>query len=154
MIILFQHPWLVGIIKTKSRQLHCGGSLIHPNWILTASHCFYDKAGNLWNLEENKLTAIFGTDDLGLDPSERAYKQSNHVEKPVLTYLVHENYQDGQAYNDVALALVSPVKFTQRIYPVCLPSVPIVFQNNLKNDAVDILGYSIKVPKGSMYIYA
>ena len=89
--------------------------------------------------------------DLGLDPSERAYKQSDHVEKPILTYLTHNSYKDGQAYNDVALALVPSVKFTQRIYPVCLPIAPIVFQDNLKNYAVDILGYSIKAPKGGIW---
>ena len=75
LFLCFQHPWLVGIIKTESRELHCGGSLIHPNWILTASHCFFDNAKKKINLEKTSLTALFGNNDLGLDIKEIAYKR-------------------------------------------------------------------------------
>ena len=75
LFLCFQHPWLVGIVKTESRELHCGGSLIHPNWILTASHCFFDNGKKKINLEETNLTAVFGIDDLGLDIKEIAYKR-------------------------------------------------------------------------------
>ena len=95
---LFQHPWLVGIVKTKDRSLWCGGSLIHPNWILTASHCFFHENGNKINIkeEENEMLAILGTGDLGLVPNGRAYNRSKnlgkHVERQILTYLTHDRY--------------------------------------------------------------
>ena len=150
---LFQHPWLVGIIKAESRDLHCGGSLIHPNWILTASHCFYDgdDASDKINLTINGLIAVFGTEDLGIDKSERAYKQGRQVERPIKKYFIHDKYVRGKASNDVALALVSEVVFTLKIYPVCLPSYPTVSQNlKIENDNVYILGFAAEVQEEGM----
>ena len=69
---------------------------------------------------------------------------SKHEEKRILTYLTHDKYNDGIAYNDVALALVSGVKFTKRIYPICLPNTPVVYQDHLKNNFVEILGFAIE----------
>ena len=37
----FSWPWQVSIqAKTSDPGHFCGGSIIHPNWILTAAHCF------------------------------------------------------------------------------------------------------------------
>jgi len=35
-------PWQVSLVKTIANQYHhtCGGTLISPQWILTAAHCF------------------------------------------------------------------------------------------------------------------
>jgi secreted trypsin-like serine protease len=34
-----QFPWQVRIISSPNNL--CGGSLIDPNWVLTAAHCVY-----------------------------------------------------------------------------------------------------------------
>ncbi|RWR99978.1 peptidase S1 and S6 chymotrypsin/Hap-like protein, partial [Dinothrombium tinctorium] len=33
------YPWQVFILRNG--QLHCGGSIIASNWVLTAAHCLY-----------------------------------------------------------------------------------------------------------------
>jgi secreted trypsin-like serine protease len=35
--VLGQFPWQIRL--HKNGLMHCGGSLIHPQWILTAQHC-------------------------------------------------------------------------------------------------------------------
>jgi secreted trypsin-like serine protease len=34
-----EFPWVVGLLFQGSERPGCGGSLIRPNWVLTAAHC-------------------------------------------------------------------------------------------------------------------
>ena len=112
---------------------------------------FYDSDGMLWNLTKTPLKAVLGTDDLGNEPekfSKRRRKKKNvkSIEVEILTYLIHDNYRNGEAYNDVALALISKVEFSGTVFPICLPDSPVLFQDHLMAKDMTVLGFSFDNP--------
>lgn len=89
------YSWIVSLQKDGSH--FCGGSLITPNWVLTASHC-------VENVDEDDVKLIIG----GLDNAEAS---TNGEVRYVDQIIMHDDYSDanGVLDNDVALlALRSP----------------------------------------------
>jgi hypothetical protein len=63
-----------------------------------------------------------------------------------LTYLIHDNYRNGEAYNDVALALIPKVKISGTVFPICLPDSAVLFQDHLMAKDMTVLGFSFDNP--------
>lgn len=105
-------PWQAFIYlanKGASSGLHCGATVISPNWILTAAHCFYDSSGN--RISTSLLGMAAGTVKLS------GKKQILQFEEPV----VMDGYTLGDWDKDIALVrLASPVSGT--VSPMMLAS--------------------------------
>ena len=105
------YPWMVAITDTRGYPV-CGGTLINNQWILTAAHCVQT------NRDETNTMVALGAHQ------RKPFEQLERV-----SYIkIHEDYTSNKdpsryQYNDIALIrLETPIDFTSKVAPVCLPS--------------------------------
>ncbi|XP_007531379.1 kallikrein-7 [Erinaceus europaeus] len=79
------NPWQVALLKGD--QLHCGGVLIHPRWVLTAAHCLM-----------SQYNVFLGSDQLG--------DKSGRIIKAVRSFR-HPGYSTQTHVNDIMLVRLS-----------------------------------------------
>ncbi|XP_054451490.1 plasminogen [Pteronotus mesoamericanus] len=95
-------PWQVSL-RTRFRQHFCGGTLIAPEWVLTAAHC----------LERSSVPSSYMV-ILG------AHKEIN-LESDVQEIKVAKLFREPHRADIALLKLSSPAIITEKVIPACLP---------------------------------
>ena len=112
-------PWQVGIEVAPMNEVHCGGTLIGDQWVLTAAHCVM-KNRQMKYYEEIKV--ILGTHNF-------TDKSSRDVQIRLVSKVQHPkdftwDFQNFGVRSDIALLkLKRKVKLTKYVHPVCLPKI-------------------------------
>ncbi|XP_051625640.1 acrosin-like [Manacus candei] len=105
-------PWIVSIQDPRKIGTGhtCGGSLISPQWVLTAANCFIQARNiTMWRV------LIGATQLTQLGPEA----QLRHIKR----LLVHQHYAASSQQNDIALVeLDQPVECSDYIQLACVPN--------------------------------
>ncbi len=56
------YPWMAGLHEVGTNRPYCGGSLIHPQWVLTAAHCLDSTSGNKI-MDSDEVVVMLGVHD-------------------------------------------------------------------------------------------
>ena len=105
-------PWQVAI-EVPMKGVHCGGTLIGEQWVLTAAHCVLQHQE--WEYFE-EIKVILGTHNL----TDRSSKE---VQIILANKTQHHKDFEWESFNsDIAiLKLERKVHITKYVHPVCLP---------------------------------
>ncbi|XP_052689815.1 uncharacterized protein LOC128167886 isoform X2 [Crassostrea angulata] len=147
-------PWLVSLhfmpynIFTNLSRLHhlCGATLIHPQWVLSAAHCFSEEVGEGLSLARNWKAVVGEHNQLGMDGTEQVLN--------VVSIHKHRQFfikADYPILQDIALLkLERPAVLSDYVNVICLdvdnsfpPGTPCVAAGWGQNKLV---GTGVKLP--------
>uniref|UniRef100_A0A3F2YTX9 CLIP domain-containing serine protease n=1 Tax=Anopheles christyi TaxID=43041 RepID=A0A3F2YTX9_9DIPT len=137
------YPWLARIQYFKGNNrygFHCGGVLIHNQYVLTAAHCI-EGVPSSWIVYQVRLGEFDTTTAIDCENEDCADPVRDVL---ISAYVVHPEYykQNGADYNDIALLQLSEtVEFTDFVRPICLPVSPASRVANLTGKYATVAGW-------------
>ncbi|KAJ3667049.1 hypothetical protein Zmor_002458 [Zophobas morio] len=107
-----EFPWVTAILHKDPDYFRyvykCGGTLIHPQVVLTVAHCVANG---------NSFVVRVGEWD-----TQTIQELLKHQERDVVSVVLHRDYNSRFLHNDIALLFLEyPVKLTAHINVACLP---------------------------------
>ena len=104
-------PWQVGMYFYG--RFICGGTLIAPNWVLTASHCVVSRG-------RVRRASSF---DIVAGDLHRSLNDTMEQKHQVELVIPHHNYDRRLINNDIALMkLKTPVMMNDYVLTACIPN--------------------------------
>ncbi|XP_026149232.1 suppressor of tumorigenicity 14 protein homolog isoform X3 [Mastacembelus armatus] len=118
---LGEWPWQVSLHFLTQGHV-CGASIISEKWLLSASHCF------VTNNPKNHDAANW----LTYSGMQAQFKQDGVERRTLKRIITHPDYNQMTYDYDIALLeLNEPLKFSNTIQPICLPSSSHVFPSGM-----------------------
>ena len=103
-----QFPWQAFVSPNGA---YCGGSLITPEWVVTAAHCFFEGEDGQpkVRIPDDKFRITLGAQNITQDePSQQKFGMAQGI--------VHESYDPNGNDNDIALVRLSqPATLNDRV---------------------------------------
>ncbi|XP_069933119.1 chymotrypsin-like elastase family member 3B [Oryctolagus cuniculus] len=104
----YSWPWQAMVLFEEDGALYfiCGGTLIDPDWVMTAGHCF-PYTGTYW--------VLLGEHDITVSEGPEQFIPGEKI-------IVHPDYDDDASKgNDIALIkLLHSAEVTEEVQPACL----------------------------------
>ncbi|KAG6450187.1 hypothetical protein O3G_MSEX006438 [Manduca sexta] len=105
----YQAGLLISLIGLDGTGV-CGASLVSPNRLVTAAHCWFDGLRQAW-----KITVVLG--------SVRLFSGGTRIDTSVV--VMHPNWTPRLARNDIAMIYIpNSVSYSRYIGPIALPDGP------------------------------
>nr|XP_056719553.1 serine protease 55-like [Euleptes europaea] len=129
-------PWVVSIQTTSYH--FCGGSIVHPWWVLSAAHCFQDAT------RTSGIKVAAGSNFLG----------QHNVTRWVRRIFTHPLYHPKTFDNDLALLLLQePIPYSIYHSAVCLPDNTIVPDDDMWENCI-VAGWGLTKAGSNKASYA
>ncbi|KAE9523064.1 hypothetical protein AGLY_016536 [Aphis glycines] len=118
-------PWNVGIYRLNKDKINydliCGGSIIAPNLVISAAHCFWHKEilSNNISINNDSYKVAIGKYDINFTIVDNDFTQIMNV----ATIYLHEDYNGITDFyaNDIAVIVLSHrILFSSVVAPICV----------------------------------